>query len=154
MAQRLHNDPAGLCVGYPIIGYTSVQFSIADPVYVNTSGYLALATTSSKIIGYSLENITMSATNISSEKICPKYVSAKHTLVSYPMVSNTAVTQTQVGEYAILSSVTTNAISLNTTTSSTVGQFIIVGFDPNQKGDTYQAVVKAALRQPQVISST
>ena len=154
MAQRFYQDPGAFGVGYPVIGNTSVQFSVGDPVYINTSGYLAICTNAVKVLGYSLDNVTMSATNTSVAKVCPKYVVSEAVKMVYPIVGSAAVDQTDVGEYVVLSSTTTGAISLAATNSGTVGQFLIVGFDPSGDGTTYDAVVQAAFRQPRVIAYT
>lgn len=147
MAQRFQVDPAGLGVGYPVIGANSIQFSVADAVYIDSSGFLAVATAVSKIFGYSLENITMASSNQTVAKVCPKYVEASSAvLMVYPTVSSVGLAQTEVGAFVSLSTVTTGAQAISSTTGAT-GQFLIVGIDPKADGTTYEAVVKAAYKQ-------
>ena len=127
-------------VGYPVIGGNSVQFSMADAVYIDTNGFLAIATTSSRIIGYCVEDITMSSTNQTVAKVCPKYIPALGVLMVYPGAA--ACTQTMIGEYVDLSTVTTGAQVVGAgSTSASSGQFLILGFDPNGDGTTTDVVV-------------
>jgi len=154
MAQQqvfLH-DPAGYGDGYPIIGANSIVFYNADAVYINTSGFLDIATTTSKILGYAVENITMAATNQTVAKVCPKYVYADVVEMVYP--TSGAITQTMVGEYAVFSSATAGSQTISNTTSATVGQFLVIGFDPFASSDTSAVVVKAAYRQDDCYSAT
>ena len=146
MAQRFLTDPAGFGVGYPIIGNNSIQFSVGDPLYVNSSGYLAIAVVDGKVLGYSLENITMSSSNTSVAKVCPKYATTTNVLMVYPVTSSVGYAQTEIGAYTKLETLTTGAITLNATTGAT-GQFLIVGIDPKGDGTTYEAVVRASYPQ-------
>ena len=140
MAQRFLTNPDDKGVGYPVIGGNSVQFSVGDAVYIDTSGWLAIATTSSRIIGYCLEDITMSATNQTVAKVCPKYTPADEVLMVYTGAA--AGTQTMIGEYVDFSTVTTGAQVVNTSsTSSSSGQFLILGVDPAGDGTTTDIVV-------------
>jgi hypothetical protein len=153
MAQRFLHDPAAFGVGYPVIGYDSIVFYTADAVYIDSNGYLNTASTSSKILGYSLDNITMSATNSTVAKVCPKYVYAENVEMVYP--ASTTLTQTMVGEYAVFSSATAGAQTLNaSTTSGTVGQFLILGFQLADDGTTYEGIVKAAFKQSDCYASS
>ena len=153
MAQRFLNDPAGYGVGYPIIGANSITFNEADAVYVNTSGFLDIASTSSAILGFSLETAAaMASDNQTNAKICPKYAYAEGVIVVYP--ASGAITQTMVGEYANFSSATAGAQTVSNSTSATVGQFFITGFDPNNDGTTTDVVVKVAFRQDRTTASS
>ena len=146
MAQRFHVDPAGFGVGYPVIGKNSEAISVADALYIDSSGFICLATAVSKIFGYSLETITMAATNQTVAKVCPKYTEHQSVLMVYPTVSNVGFAQTEVGAYATLSTVTTGEMALSSTSGAT-GQFLIVGIDPTADGSTFEAVVRAAYKQ-------
>ena len=146
MAQRFHVDPAGNGVGYPVIGANSIQFSVGDAVIIDSSGWLALATAARKVLGFSLENITMASTNQTVAKVCPKYVSNPSVLMVYPTASNVGFAQTDVGAYAVLSGLTTGEMTLSATAGAT-GQFLILGFDPKGDGSTYEAVVQTAYKQ-------
>jgi len=144
MAQRFLNDPAGFGVGYPVIGANSIVFSEVDAVYINTSGFLDLATTSSTVLGFALETVTMASDNQTVAKVCPKYCLPYGVLVVYP--SDQACTQTDVGAYADLSSNTTNAMTINLAAGSS-GQFFVQGFDPDEDGSTSKVVVSIAEEQ-------
>ncbi len=145
MAQRFLNDPLAQGVGYPVIGKDSIVFYVADALYIDTDGLLTTATTSSKILGYSLDNVTMSSTNSTVAKVCPNYVYALNTLVVYP--ADEAVAQTGVGAHTVFASATAGAQTLDGTVSDTVGQFQIMGFDPAKDGTTTDIVVRASLIQ-------
>lgn len=137
MAQRFLNDAAGFGVGYPVIGANSVTFSEADPVYINTSGFLAIGTATDKILGYSNETITaLAADNQTVAMITPKYVYADAMLMVYPLAAAAAATQTMVGEYTDISGTTSGSFTLNASTSATAGQFLILGLNPNNSGST------------------
>jgi hypothetical protein len=143
MAQRFLQDPAALGVGYPIIGNNSVALAVGDAVTINGGGFLDIASTSGKILGYCLEAVTMASDNETVAKVCPKYTYAEDVLMVYP--TDEAVTQTSVGQYADFSSATTNAQTLNLVAGAT-GQFLVIGFDPTGDGTTTDAVVIAAER--------
>lgn len=145
MAQRFLNDPAAFGSGYPVIGLDSIVFNVGDALYINTDGLLTTATTSSKIMGYSTGNVTMSATNSTVAKVCPNYVYSYDVLMVYP--ANGAITQTMVGAYTVFSSATAGAQTISNTISDTVGQFQVVGFDPAKDGTTTDVVVRASFRQ-------
>jgi len=120
------SNVAELPVGVPVIGVASVQFSVGDAVYIDSNGYLALATTSSKILGFCIEDKTTSATNASVELYCPQYVYAED--VEVWIDSDQAFTQTDAGAYADLGTVTTGAMVLNLAAGSS-GQFLVLGSD-------------------------
>lgn len=152
MAQRFLNDPLAQGVGYPVIGKDSIVFYIADALYIDTDGLLTTATTGSKILGYSLENVTMAATNSTVAKVCPKYVYAQNVLVVYP--ADEALAQTGVGAYTVFASATAGSQTLDGTISDTVGQFQIIGFNPAVDGTTTDVVVRASLIQGVTASAT
>lgn len=141
MAQRFLNDPAGFGVGYPVIGGNSAAFSYADAVYIDTSGWLQVATTSSKVLGFALDTVTMASDNQTVAKVCPKYVYADGVLVV--LGGDSACTQTKVGEYADLVTTTSGSQVLNGTTGAT-GQFFVLGFDPEGDGTTTDYVIRVA----------
>ena len=147
MAQRFLNDSASFGVGYPVIGANSIVFSPTDAVYINTSGFLDSASTSSKVLGFALDNITMASDNQTVAKVTPKYCYADAVLVVYP--GDSACTQTKVGEYADLVTTTSGGQILNGTTAAT-GQFFVIGFDPDGDGTTTDYVVRVA--EPQTMA--
>ncbi len=129
----------------PIIGNNSEAFSVADAVYIDSDGFLAKATTSSKIFGFADEDVTMASDNETVAKYKPQVIPADGVTMVY--TADQAVTQTDIGAYADLGTTTSGAQVLNLAAGAT-GQFIIVGFDPNNDGSTTLAIVKVA--EPQV----
>jgi hypothetical protein len=125
-------------VGYPVIGNNSEQFSVGDAVYIDTDGFLAKATTSSKVLGYAIEDATMAADNETVAKKCPLYVYAEG--MEIEIDSDQACTQTDIGAYADLGTVTSGVQVLNLAAGNT-GQFFVLGFDAN---DTDKVVVTVA----------
>lgn len=152
MGQKFLTDPAGLGRGYPIIGATSVQFTHADAVYIDSSGFLALATAGSKVLGYYCgQGETMAATNQTVKKVCPDYVYAADVEMVYG--SDQACAQTDVGAYADFGTATTGAFELNLSAGAT-GQFLVIGFDPNGDGTTTDVVVVVAEDQRAAFAQT
>lgn len=146
MGQKFARDPAGHGRGYPVIGANSEAFAFADPVYIDTSGWLALATTSSKILGFYVgAGETMASDNQTVAKKTPDYVYASGVEMVYG--ADQDATQTDVGAYADIGTATTGAIELNLAAGST-GQFFVIGFDPeNDSTDTDIVVIVA---EPQI----
>lgn len=141
--QYFLKDPMALGVEYPIIGANSVQFSVADPVYIDSSGYIALATAGSLIFGYSIDDVTMDSDNVTVAKVCPKIAPALGHIMSYPNNGAHDFAQTDIGAYADFNTATTGAFDLNNTTAS-AAQMLILGFDPHNESDDDQGVVRCA----------
>lgn len=141
---RFKRDPLEKGVAYPIIGVANTKFSVGDAVYIDSNGYLALATTSSKILGYCIEDKTTSATNATVEKYCPQYVYAED--VEIEIDSDQACAQTDVGAYADLGTVTSGAMVLNLSAGAS-GQFLVLGFDAD---DTDKVI--AVVAEPQKLA--
>lgn len=148
MAQRFARDPAKNGVGYPVIGVNSQAFALADAVYINSSGFLDVVDSADvPILGFSLDARTMASDNQTVAKVKPQYVYAEGVEMVYPKNSSTGVDQTDVGEYCNLATFTTGAQDLANASSGTTGQFLIMGFDPDNDGTTTDAVVKVAFDQ-------
>lgn len=146
--QKILTDPQFLGLGYPIIGANSTQLSEADAVYIDTSGFLAISSTTNKILGYSVDSIdALDSDNETVDKVKPKYTPASGIRVQYP--SDQDCTQTDIGAYADLSSGTTNAQTIDLNAGST-GQFLVLGFDPEGESDDDVVVVEAA--EPQQLA--
>lgn len=144
--QKFLRDVSGYGRGYPIIGGNSVQFSHADPVYIDTSGWLQISSTTNKILGYYAgPGITMASDNQTVDKVCPDYVYAEG--VEMVFGSDQDCTQTDIGAYADIGTATTGAFELNLAAGST-GQFLVLGFDPEGTGDNDVVVVICA--EPQI----
>jgi hypothetical protein len=142
MTQRFITDPSGLGRGYPIIAASSEQFSHADAVFINSSGFLEVADATGKVLGYYVgQGETMSATNETVAKVCPDYVYAEDVEMAYG--ADQACTQTDIGAYADFGTVTTGAQELNLTAGAT-GTFLVLGFDPDGDGTTTLTVVTVA----------
>ena len=131
-------DPQEESVGVPVIGKNSEAFSVGDAVYIDSDGFLAKATTSSKILGYSIQDVTMASDNQTVAKVKPLYIYAEG--VEVEIDSDQACTQTDIGAYADLGTVTSGAQVLNLAAGAT-GQFFVLGFDVD---DTDKVVVTVA----------
>jgi hypothetical protein len=129
----------------PIIGNNSEALSYADAVTIDSDGFITVASTSSKILGFCLETKTMASDNETVAKYCPLILPADGVTMVY--TADQAVTQTDIGTYADLVTTTSGAQVLNLAGGAT-GQFIVVGFDPNNDGSTTLCIVKVA--EPQV----
>jgi len=146
--QKFHRDPAGLGVGYPIIGLDSIQFSKADPVYIDSDGLLTLTTGTSKVLGYYTgQGETLTATNSTVAKVCPNYIYALG--VDMVFGSDQDCTQTDIGAYADMGTYTTGAFELDLVAGST-GQYLVLGFDPEDESDDDAVVVCCA--EPQQLA--
>ena len=139
---RLYKVPVDTAYETPAIAGNGVQFNIGDAVYVDTSGFLAIATTSSKIYGFVMEAFTATADNQTVKKYRPTVLPGVQG-VQVVLTTSAAIAQTNVGEYSDLSTVTTGAQVLNATSGAT-GQFFILDFDPEGEGTTTDAVVEVA----------
>lgn len=147
MAQRFYNDPINQGVEYPIIGKNSEAFATADVVYVDSDGFLAKITTSSKVLGYALDTVTMASDNQTVAKVTPKVAVGLGTLMVYG--SDQDALQTDIGAYADFGTVTSNGFELNLAAGAT-GQMFVVGFDPQDESDDDVVVVKVA--EPQELA--
>lgn len=142
--EKFYRDPILEGVGEPIIGANSEQFTEGDPLSIDADGFLIVATTG-KIIGFAKESRTMASDNETVAKYCPQYVQARGVEMVYEADQN--ATQTDVGAYADLTG-TTGAIKINLAAGAT-GQFIVLGFNPEDLGDNY-VIVKVA--EPQELA--
>jgi hypothetical protein len=142
--QMFRSDPELKGAGYPIIGIDSGSIAKADAVYADSNGYLAVITTSSKVLGFGLENHTQTSTNSTVALYCPLYVPALGEEVIY--TGDQACTQTDIGAYADMGTITSGAQVLNLA-AGTQGQFFVLGFDAVT---TTLTVVEVA--EPQVLA--
>ena len=148
--QKFRHDPAGYGRGYPIIGANSEEFSQADAVFINSSGFLELADVGGKILGYYAgQGETMASDNQTVAKKTPDYVYAESVEMVYG--ADQDCTQTDVGAYADFGTVTTGAFELNLAAGST-GQFLVLGFDPENDANNDHVVVVAAELQKAAFS--
>lgn len=145
--QQFRFDTNTLGAGYPVIGNSSEQFNIADPLTIDTDGFLKVATAGEKIVGFSQDIRLMATDNETVAKIKPQYFLTIGAFLQY--TADQAVTQTDIGAYADIGTATSGAIVLNFAAGAT-GQFFCVGFDPDGDGSTTEAVVQVA--EPQYLA--
>lgn len=141
---KFKRDPKEAGVAYPIIAKNSEAFAVGDAVYIDGDGFLAKITTSSKVLGYAIETVTVAADNQTVAKKCPQYVYAED--VEVEIDSDQACTQTDIGAYADMGTVTSGAQVLNLA-AGTSGQFLVLGFDAD---DTDKVIVVVA--EPQKLA--
>lgn len=140
MAQRFYTDPNLLGVGPPVIGKNSEAFAYADPVNIDSNGWLVVAPAGERILGWCLETVTMAATNQTVAKVKPKYVPALGVLMQ--ITADQTCTQTDVGAYADITG-TTGAINVNLAAGAS-GSLFVWQFDPAGDGTTTEVVVSVA----------
>lgn len=139
--QKFRRDPYAKGVAAGVIGINSHVFTVADAVYIDGNGWLARATTSSKIFGYMIDTITMSSSNQSTAKVKPKVAPALGMQMIYG--SDQVAIQTDIGAYADFGTVSTGGFELNLSAGST-GQMFVLGFDPDDEDDDDAILVECA----------
>ena len=132
LRERYKND-----LGEPVIGANSATFAVGDPV-AYSSGFLAVAGATDRIIGYALENVTMSSSNQTVAKYKPAYVRPQGVIMRFAIAA--LPSQSNVGQYLVLSGSTGSWVLA--TFSSTVGQFLCEAFGTADDG-TYYVDVRA-----------
>lgn len=135
-------NTGGAKIGVGAIGANSVQFSKGDAIIINTSGFLDLASTSGKQLGWSLEDKTMTSDNQTVAKYMPLWCEAG--TVQVVLTASAALTQTQVGEFSNYSTAASGNFVVNATTSATSGTVYITAIDPFGIGDNTQVAVEVA----------
>ena len=145
--QRFHKQKDAR-VGTPIIVANSTTIAFADPLIIDSDGFIIVATAGTKIIGHALAAIVSAADNETVAKKTIQYLENKG--VEMVFTSDQACTQTDIGAYADLSG-TTGAIQINLAAGSS-GQYLIKAFDPEGDGDTDLVVVEVA--EPQELGFT
>lgn len=121
MSQRFHRTPMNVVTLPPVILKNSEAIKIGTPLTIDSSGFLAGATSSGeKIYGFSLEDYTASSDN--------QTVAMYKPLVADPMgveieVTSASIAQTDVGEYADVASNTAGVIVMANPGST--GQFLL-----------------------------
>lgn len=147
MAQKFYKVGPDVAIEASVLGKNSAAFAVADPVTIDTDGLLIVATAGDKIIGYSVDAVTMAADNQTVAKVMPKFIPANQSvLMQY--TSDQACTQTDLGAYANLTG-TTGAIQVDLAAGA-AGQFVIKGFDPEGDGTTTEVIVETA--EPQALA--
>jgi len=158
MAQGILRVEGPEIVRPPVIAVDSEVFAEGSPVYLDSSGFLAVTSTTNKIWGFCTEAITVISTNSTSSSIgtgqtvnsaahsyCPRVIAPDNVL--FWADSDTDFTQTDIGAYADVASESSGVVTLNLAAGST-GQFIVYGLlrdvDPSATGDDDRIVVKVA----------
>lgn len=139
----------GAGVGTGVILKNSTTLSVGDPLTIDSNGFLDIAATTGKIIGFCLEDVVGASDNQTVAKVMPVYMEAARVRMIYQ--ADQACTQTDIGAYADLATASTGACVLNLAAGST-GQFLVEGFDPYGTGDTTLCVVVVA--EPQQLAFT
>jgi len=137
-------DEGGAKVGRPVIAKNSEAFAKADPLTIDSSGWLVHAGIGDRIVGWSLEDITASATNQTVAMYCPCYAEARD--VEVVMTADQAAVQADVGGYADIATATSGAYVVDLVSIAS-GQLFVTQIDPYNTGTTTQIVVKVAENQ-------
>lgn len=142
MAQKFYKvEPDVPTISTPqVIAKNSEVFAVADPV-TWSSGFVKVAAAGEKIMGFALEAFTAASDNQTVAKKCPKIIMARPGVVMQYTADQAAVA-TDMGLYADLTG-TTGAIQVNLAGGAN-GQFIVVGYDPDQDGTTTEVLVEVA----------
>lgn len=148
--QRFLHDRVREGHGYPIIQANSITTVVADALLIDTSGFLAMVTTSSKVFGYANEDKTITSDNQTVAKYKILYVPAEGVEMVYG--ADQAATQTDIGAYADFVTVTVGAFQLNLAAGNT-GQMFVLGFGPFDEGVTTTDVV-VEVAEPQLLAFT
>lgn len=149
MPQRVYSDRLNPGLARGIVGANSVAFAEGDAVLADGSGWLALATTSSRILGVCRQTVTVAATNQTVALVRPDYISHHGLLMHYG--SDQATTQTDVGAYADFGTVTSAAFELNLV-AGTSGQCFVLDFNFNAAAGTTTSDVIVEIAEPQPLA--
>lgn len=142
MAQYFFRENLPEVVGTPVIGVNSGTITRADPLYIDSNGFMATATAGSLVYGFALADYTLASTNQTVAKVKPQYIPQRGVVMVY--TANQAVTQTNVGEKCDFSTTTSGAFVVGASSTGASGQVLIVGFDPNQDSTTTLAIVSVS----------
>lgn len=145
--QKFARDSKDKGRGYPIIAVNSGSLNVADALYIDSNGFLAVVSTSSKVLGFSNEKVTIASDNQTVAKKKPAYTPALGVSMIYG--SDQDATQTDIGAYADMGTVTSGSQVLNLAAGSS-GQFLVLGFDPEDISDDDAVVVEVA--EPQLLA--
>lgn len=121
------------------IGTNSVQFTIGDAVR-EASGFAAVGTNSTRIVGFAAEDFTFASTNqtvaMRNLAMIPAYQG-----VEVECDFDAATTQAlSVGFYAVLTGATGAMQLSQSSLSATVGQFRVTKFDPRGESSTVRVL--------------
>ena len=142
----------------PVVAKNSEVFALNSPVTIDTSGFLAVASSSGeKIYGYVTTAFTAIATNQTGTagtlqigdntiaRYAPRVIAPDN--IDFWADSDEALTDTSIGAYADIASVSSGVVTMNLV-AGTSGQFAVLGllsqFNPLAEGDTDKIVMRVA----------
>lgn len=120
--------------GQPIIAKNSGVFAKADPVGINSDGFLETVSAGQKIIGYAIEDKTCTADNQTVAKYKPEYVYADGVEMIYNANADFSDAYLAGEQYKDFGTVTSGAFQL-ARANITGGQMKVIGFDPFGESD-------------------
>ncbi len=129
-----------------VIAANTTTFAEGTPVFINTSGFLDVCTSSGeKVWGFCTEAKITTSDNQTVAMYKPRVIGCEN--VTFFADSDQAFTQTDAGAYVDIASSSAGVVTLNLAAGNT-GQFFVVGLlsdiDPSADGDTDRIVVKVA----------
>lgn len=142
----------------PVVAANSTTFAKDSPVTINSSGFLAVISSSGeKVYGYISEAFASIATNQTgtagtfqiadntAARYAPRVIAPDN--VDFWADSDVALTDTDIGAYADVASVSSGVVTMNLV-AGTSGQFAVLGllsqFNPLAEGDTDKIVMRVA----------
>ena len=96
--------------GYPVIDANSNSKTRGDAVFIDSSGWLSLVSAGSKVLGFSLETVSISGTIQTVALVRSQYVPQLGVLMLFGTTAT--ITQTDIGDYHDFSTVTTGAFDV------------------------------------------
>jgi hypothetical protein len=141
MAQLFHRAPVRVERGQPLIAKNSGAFAEADPVGINSDGYLETVSAGQKILGWATETITVDSDNTTVDKYCPEFVIARDVEMVFPSSEDCA--QSDLNLYKDFSTVTSGSFVVGMS-DITGGQVKVLAFDPYSESDNDVVVVVAS----------
>lgn len=148
---RTMNNMGAEVLYYDAIGKNSEAFTIGDPVQF-ISGQLAVAGTTTQVVGVVVQTVTMASNNVGGANVAPAYIPADEGTI-FRMTCNADLTNnaTDVGTYYKLTANTTNTVQVDVASGVQTGANRVVEIkkvDPDGIGGTGAG---NGLRQVEVI---
>ena len=120
--------------GQPFIGKNSGVFAKADPVGVNSDGFLETVSAGQKILGYANENKTCTSDNQTVAKYKPEYVLADGHEMIFNADADWSDAYLAGEQYKDFGTVTSGAFQI-ARANITGGQVKVIGYDPFGESD-------------------
>ena len=147
--QKFLRSPVRKEIGQPYIGVASTDFAVADVLYVDTDGYLALCPIGAPILGWCNEIKTTTSTNASTELYKPQYIPAEGVIMAIDADGDVTVAYLDGSQYKDFGTVTSGAFEI-ALGSISGGQVKLLGYDPYNESDDDLAICCAA--EPQKLA--